>query len=142
MRPFTAIICVISLLFVVPAFAQNEKAVISGIVKDAVSDAPVEFATVYLKGTNTATETAANGRYRIEIPANQEVVLVVSRIGYKEISTTLEPMPARSSRQIDVPLAPSDSDIEVEVRGSKIEEGGMIREDVTQLKLLPSTTGN
>lgn len=139
---FSAVILLASLFIAVPAFAQNEKAVISGIVKDAVSDAPIEFATVYLKGTNTATETAVNGRYRIEIPANQEVVLVVSRIGYKEISTTLEPMPPRSSRQIDVPLAPSDSDIEVEVRGSKIEEGGMIREDVTQLKLLPSTTGN
>ncbi len=139
---FPAVIVLASLFFALPAFAQNEKAVISGIVKDAVSDAPVEFATVYLKGTSTATETASNGRYRIEIPANQEVVLVISRIGYKEISTTLEPMPARSSRQIDVPLVPSDSDIEVEVRGSKIEEGGMIREDVTQLKLLPSTTGN
>ena len=51
-------------------------------------------------------------------------------------------MPVRSRRQIDVSLAPLDSDIEVVVRESKIEDAGMVREDVTQLKLLPTTTGN
>ena len=51
-------------------------------------------------------------------------------------------MPIRSRRQVDVGLAPSDSDIEVIVRESKLEEAGMVRENVEQLKLIPTTTGN
>ena len=35
-----------------------------------------------------------------------------------------------------------DSDLEVIVRKSKIEDAGLIREDVTELKLIPTTTGN
>lgn len=122
--------------------AQTEKALITGTVKDALSDQGVELVTVYIKDTNTATETARNGRYSIEVPANQAFTIVFSRIGYKEVSKDFDPMPARSSRQVDVTMAPVDSDIEVVVRESKIEDAGMVREEVTQLKLLPTTTGN
>ena len=123
-------------------WGQSEKAIITGIITDAVSDAPIDLALVYIKDTNVSAETAGNGRYRIEIPANEEVILIFSRIGYKETSTTLSAMPVRSTRQIDVSLAPIDSDIEVIVRESKIEDAGIIREEVTELKLIPSTTGN
>lgn len=122
--------------------AQSEKATITGIITDAVSDAPIDLALVYIKDTNVASETATNGRYRIEVPANEEIILVFSRIGFKETSTTLSPMPVRSTRQIDVSLAPLDSDLEVIVRESKIEDAGLIREEVTELKLIPTTTGN
>jgi hypothetical protein len=126
-----------------PLSAQGEqKAIITGIVTDARNDAPVDLATIYIKGSNVAVESNDNGRYRIEVPAETEFELVFSRIGYKETSKPVAPMPPRSRRQIDVSMAPSDSDLEVIVRESKLEEAGMIREDVTQLKLLPTTTGN
>lgn len=124
-------------------WGQTESnAVITGIVTDAISTAPIELATVYIKGTSTAVETSNNGRYRIEIPASEPCTLVYSRIGYKEIETVVAAMDPRSRRQIDVEMAPLDSDVEVIVKESKIEAGGMVREEVTQLKLLPSTTGN
>jgi hypothetical protein len=121
---------------------QGGKAYISGIVRDAVSEAPVDLVTIYIKGTNTATETAANGRYRLDVPVNQEAVILFSRIGYKEAEYRLSPLPANTNRQVDVSLAPVDAGVEVIVRESRIQESGMIREDVSQLKLLPSTTGN
>ena len=74
--------------------------------------------------------------------ADEPCTLVYSRIGYKETTTIIGAIPVRSRRQIDVQMAPLDSDVEVIVRESKLEEGGMIREEVSQLKLLPSTTGN
>lgn len=122
--------------------AQNEKATITGIVRDVISDQAIDLVTVYVKGSNTAAETAANGRYNIVVPANETFTLIFSRIGYQEGSTELGPLPARSNQQVDVNLAPSESEIEVIVRESKIEEGGMVTEDVEQLKLLPTTTGN
>lgn len=123
--------------------AQTDRtALITGLVKDALSDAPIELVTVYVKDKNIVTETATTGRYRIEVPANEEFMLVFSRIGYKEASTRVQAMPPRSSKQVDVSMVSSDSDLEVIVRASKVEESGMIREDVSNMKLLPTTTGN
>ncbi len=130
------------LLCAVGLQAQSGKAVVTGIVTDIESKAPIELVTIYIEGTNTAVESAINGRYSIEVPAEEEVTIVFSRIGYKETSTKLSPMPPRSTRQVDASLAPTDSDIEVVVRESKIDDAGMMREDVSQLKLLPTTTGN
>ena len=130
-------------VFGLAGFGQSEStAIISGIITDAVSDEQIELVTVYIKDTNKAVESAANGRYRIEVPAEENFTLVFSRIGYKEATRDFEPMPARTQRQIDVAMAPADSDIEVVVRESKLEEAGMVKEDFTQLKLIPTTTGN
>jgi len=123
--------------------AQNEiQASITGIAKDAVSDAPIELVTVYVAQSNIATETSTSGRYRLLVPANEAFTLVFTRIGYKPVRVEVAPMPARSNRQIDVEMAPTESDLEVIVRESSLQEDGMIREDVEQIKLLPSTTGN
>ncbi len=124
-------------------YAQNERsATITGIVKEAESNAAIEFATIYIEGSSTAVESAVNGRYRIEVPANEAFTLVFTRIGYKQASVEIAPMPPRSSRQVDVTLAPMDSDVEVVVRASKIEMSGMIQEDLENIKLIPTTTGN
>ncbi len=133
------------LIFCIPLFsiAQEEgTAVITGIVTDALTDQPIELVTIYIQGTSTATESSRNGRYRIEVPANESFSLAFSRIGYKESNVNITNLPPRSSKQVDVALAPADSEIEVVVRESKIEGGGMIREDVEALKLLPTTSGN
>lgn len=135
--------CFVLLSAVSCLVAQNElSAFITGIVTDALSDRPVDLATIYVKGSNTAVESSVNGRYQIRVPAEEDFVLVVTRIGYKGVEIPIEAMPARNTRQVDVSLAPADSDLEVIVRESKLEEGGLIREDMTQLRLLPTTTGN
>jgi hypothetical protein len=125
------------------AFAQkNQLASISGLVTDVVNDNPIELVTIYIKGTSNAVETSDNGRYSIVVPSDEDFTLVFTRIGYQEATAQISAMPARSNRQIDVSLAPVNSEVEVIVRESKIQEGGLIREDVGQLKLLPTTTGN
>ena len=126
------------------SFAQNAStAVITGKVTDALVDRPVEFVLIYQEGKETnSVETNISGRYRMEIQANKPAVLVFTRIGYKESRVTISSMPPGSSKQIDVSMVGSDSDLEVIVRESKIEEAGMIKEEVTQLKLLPTTSGN
>ena len=119
-----------------------QTAIISGRIIDGLTNQPADFVTVYIKDTNTSTETNQKGIYKLNVPADQAITLVFSRVGFKETEKEVLPMPTRSTRQINVTMAPSDSDIEVIVRESKIEGAGMVREDVTALKLLPSTTGN
>ncbi len=124
-------------------FAQDSgKASVFGIVTDATTDEPVEFVTVYLKDTNIATESDVDGNYRLSIPTGKAYTIVFSRIGFKEGSTFLQVMQADGQRKIDVALAPSESDVVVEVTESRLDDGGMIREGVTALKLLPSASGN
>ncbi len=122
--------------------AQVETATISGRVTDLVSDQPVDFATVYVQGSSSAVETAENGRYVTAVPTGEAFVLVFSRIGYQLTEVRVEELPAGGRKQIDVAMAPIESGLEVIVRESKVEEGGMIREDPAQLRLLPSVTGN
>lgn len=121
---------------------EDKKALVSGIVTDAVSGEPVDFVTIYIKDSNTATESATNGRYSLQVPAGKPFTLVFTRIGYKESPVTIRALPARGSIQVDVQLAPSDSELEVIVTESRLEGSGMVREGVDQLKLLPTTTGN
>ncbi len=129
-------------LFFLSGSVFTQEAVITGLVTDAVTESPIELALVYVQDSNQVVETAVNGRYSIEVPAETLLVIIFSRIGYKEARVEVAPMPFGSSRQLDVALAPSNSDLEVVVRGSKLEESGMIREELEQFKLIPTTTGN
>ncbi len=122
--------------------AQVETATVSGKVTDLVTELPVDFATVYVKGATSAAESSETGRYVANVPAGEPFVLVFSRIGYRETEVRVEELPAGTRKQIDVSLVPVESDLQVVVRESKVEEGGMIREDPAQLRLLPSVTGN
>lgn len=124
------------------AAQTGQNAVITGTVVDGISEEPVELVLVYIEDQTVSAETATNGRYRIEIPAETALTLVYSRIGYKEVKARINPMPSGSSRQVDISMAPADSDLEVVVRESKLEEGGMVKEDVSAFKLLPTASGN
>jgi len=122
--------------------AQVETASITGKVTDLLTDQPVDYATIYVKGSTTAVESGATGRYLATVPAGEDFILVFSRLGYRETEVSVRVLPEGSTKQIDVALAPTESTLEVVVRESKIEEGGMIRETPEAIRLLPSTTGN
>ncbi|MCC6723821.1 MAG: carboxypeptidase-like regulatory domain-containing protein, partial [Saprospiraceae bacterium] len=122
-------------------FAQD-KALLTGTVRDALNDQPIDLVTVYIKGTNEVNETDQTGKWRLEVPANQRIVLFFSRVGYKETTVDVEPLPKGAKQQIDVAMPSKDASVEVVVRESRIEQGGMIREKVDELKLLPTATGN
>ncbi len=123
-------------------FAQQKTALLIGTVTDVLSGQAVDLATVYIKGTSIATESDEKGKWRLEVPSGQRLVLVFTRIGYKENTVDIQPLPEGARQQIDVSMPPADVDVEVIVRESRIEQGGMIREEVGELKLLPTTTGN
>ncbi len=123
-------------------YSQDSKALLTGTVKDALSDQPVDFVTVYIKNSTTATETDTKGKWKLEVPADQRLILVFTRLGYKETSIDIEPLPANARQQIDIAFPSVEASIEVVVKENRIDQGGMIREDMSEMKLLPSTTGN
>lgn len=124
------------------SFAQKNSCTLSGTVTDGVSGDPIEFVTVFIEDTNISSETNDKGFYELKIPANQDQTIVFTRIGYKRSATNIAPAENGSLRTMDVSMVPSDADLEVVVKESVVKEGGMIREEVEQLKLIPTTTGN
>ena len=89
-------------------FSQDQKALLSGTIKDALSDQPVDFVTVYIKNTNTATESDENGKWQLQVPANERIILVFRRLGYKETNVDVEPLPTNAKQQ----TLPKITDIE------------------------------
>ncbi|MBK8626516.1 MAG: TonB-dependent receptor [Saprospiraceae bacterium] len=121
-------------------YGQNS--VVFGIVKDIDNNAGVDFVTVYVEGTSNAVETDINGQYKIIVEANKKISLKFSRLGYTDLSVQVEAMKDGQKRNINVKMVPRASDLEIIVRSGKIEDVGMVREDVTELKILPTASGN
>ncbi len=128
------------------AFANTalaQQAILRGQVLDSQSGAPIELATLYVEGTHTIAETDAEGRFRLDVPADRDFVLVVRRVGYAERKIRLSALKPGAGRALRIVLHPtSDDNPEIVVRGRRRLHDDMIREDVEELKLLPTTTGN
>ena len=77
MQKWFIIVLSVFILNIGKSIAQSSiSAKITGTVTDGLTDLPVEFVTVYLKGSSNAVETDASGRYNINVPAQKPFVLV------------------------------------------------------------------
>lgn len=121
---------------------EAQSPVVFGIIRDLDSGEGIEYCSISEKGTHNLAESDINGEYRIEIKDNTPVVLKIARLGYEDLEVTIDPMKTGQKRNINIKLVPSISDLEIYVRAGKIDDVGMVREEVTELKILPSASGN
>lgn len=121
--------------------AQNS-AVVFGVITDLDTGEFVDFASVYEKGSSNAAESDTEGNFRLELSPNQKHTVVVSRLGYIETEINVPPLEIGQKRYYKVKLAPKSSGVEIVIRDSKIEDVGMVREEVSDFVKLPSTSGN
>jgi len=135
------ILSVIFFAICITLVSNAQDVIVFGIVKDLDTDQAIDFATVFIKGTNNATETDANGQYRIQVTPDQQIIVSCSRIGYGASEYVLAAMPAGSKRNLNFKLANQEGP-EVIIRESRIEDIGMVKEEVTELKFLPTASGN
>ncbi len=80
-----AILSVIMLLVTVMSFAQIR---VTGVASDATTGESLPFITIQVKGTTQGTTTDMDGKYTIEVPGVNSV-LVYSYIGYKKVEVTV-----------------------------------------------------
>lgn len=119
------------------------KTTIKGIIKDPESGNVVDVATVYIKALNISTESNDKGEYELIIPNNTRQALIeVSRIGYKPGAFNLTAISPGAAITVDFDLVLENSALEVIVRESAVRSGGMVKENIEALRLIPSTTGN
>jgi len=137
-----ALLIVLCLSVIPSLLSSQDTSTVFGAVRDIDTDAPIEFVTVYIKGSNTTAETNAYGEYSLKAEAGRAITLVFSRIGYIESEFKLNAMPAGSKRNVNIKLAAQMSDVDVIIRSSRIEDVGMVLEEVTEFKKLPTASGN
>jgi iron complex outermembrane receptor protein len=89
------------MLLAIQTFAQQKS--ISGKVSDNAG-APVSGATVSVKGTNQATQTSADGTYKLNVAATAKT-LVFSAVGYKSVEKAI------SGTTMDASLEVSQSNL-------------------------------
>lgn len=120
---------------------MSQTATVFGSVVDYDTREPIELATIYISNSNVV-ESDLDGLYRIEVPSAEDLTLSISRVGYQDASIQLSPMPSGAKRNINFKLISTSNNLEIVITESKIEDVGMVREEVVELKKIPSTTGN
>ncbi|HBN43263.1 MAG TPA: ligand-gated channel protein [Parabacteroides distasonis] len=109
------------LLISISAFSQH-KTMISGKVL-STERTTVDFATVYLKGTNYGGTTNEEGIYHLQAPAG-EYTLVVSAIGYKTVEKPVKLMRGERTK-MNVVISP---------QATELDEVVVVSNGVTRLK--------
>ena len=109
------------LLISISAFSQH-KTMISGKVL-STEKTTLDFATVYLKGTNYGGTTNEEGIYHLQAPAG-EYTLVVSAIGYKTVEKPVKLMRGERTK-MNVVISP---------QATELDEVVVVSNGVTRLK--------
>lgn len=133
-------ITILIILFSLNLSAQESR--VFGVLREALSNDPLEMVTIYIEGTTDAVYSDANGYYTINVPSKKEFNLIFTRLGFKKTTYHFEDLQKGENHQINIFLAPEDSKYEVIITESRIADVGMIRENIEELKLLPITSGN
>ena len=102
------------LLISISAFSQH-KTMISGKVL-STEKTTVDFATVYLKGTNYGGTTNEEGIYHLQAPAG-EYTVVVSAIGYQTVEKPVKLMRGERTK-MNVVISPQATELDEVVVGS------------------------
>lgn len=124
------------LLLLLPAGVLAQQGIVKGTVLDN-SREPLELAAVGVQGRTLGVQTDAQGRYRLQVPSGEELVLVVRYLGFKTQERTVKLMPGEELG-IDFVLEPDPQQLrQVDVRGKHEDD---TREQVSVTRLNPSLT--
>jgi hypothetical protein len=125
-------------------YAQ-ERATISGFVRETGSKEQLPGVNVFIPGTSIATSTNAYGFYSLTVPVADSATLSFSFIGYKKMERRISP---KQNMKLDVFLATANQLEEVVVSARKQDEqisnsAQMSRIDVPirQIKKIPALFG-
>ncbi|MBD1396045.1 TonB-dependent receptor [Pontibacter sp. JH31] len=133
------------LLALLPSGVLAQQGLVAGTVLDN-SRQPLEMATVGVQGSPLGVQTDAQGRYRLQLPANEELVLVVRYLGFKVQEKSIRLQTGQELR-VDFVLETDPQQLrQVNVRGKNEndtrEQVSVTRLDPTLTKTLPSAFGD
>jgi hypothetical protein len=129
-------------MLVLSTLTAQETFTIHGVITDQQDNQPVELVSIIAQSVEKIESSSVTGAYEIKVPVGQKINLQFRRTGYEPLDLQVLPQSPGTRYSLNVTLQPVKSDMEVVVTGQKIEDAGMIRENMEGMKLIPSTTGN
>jgi hypothetical protein len=120
----------------------SQQATVFGLIRDIDNNQGIDFVTVFIEGTQIVAESDVNGQYSIKIPAGTKVKIQFTRIGYSDFYLDIASLAEGAKRNINIKMVPKALDLEITVKAGRIEDVGNVREEITELKLLPNASGN
>ena len=134
-------------LFSSMIFAQSE-VTISGYLTDKTNGEALLFANVFIKGTTVGVNSNEYGYYALDIPANEDVTVSFSYLGYQETDKVLN---LSENKKVNIGLSPDGATlVEVEVVSTKINsakeavkstEMSKVDIPIEQIKTIPTVGG-
>ena len=123
-----------------PVLLKAQTAKVEGFVKDSLQRA-VELANVAIIGERGGTTTNKNGYYSLDVPANKEIVLAVSFIGFADKHYKLTVTEGRTTK-LDVVLKSISTDLPgFEVKDERLRTESLVRLDPRNAMISPSVSG-
>ncbi len=121
-------------------FAQHT-AVIRGRVTSSINK-PVFSAGITIPGTSTGTVTGKQGYYELRVPANEEITLHVSCLGYESRDLDLQ-LEGGTTRELNIQLEVSYQDLEeVEIRSAEDRTTTLSRINIKSIRVLPNPSSS
>ena len=128
------------LLCCMPVLAKTqETAFIDGTDENQL---PVFLANVAIPGTPHGAVTDQEGVFRLEVPANKEITLTISYLGYESVSLNLLLQPGETHEIRQVLREKVQNLNEVTVREQHERATTINRIDIKTLDMLPNVSGN
>lgn len=118
--------------------AQHQTGTLTGSVTLSGSSAPQQFVNLAIKGMSAGTTTGKDGRFVLNVPANKEVVILFSFVGYETDSVTVHLKPGET-RTLNRILQPVSTQLEsIEVRDQQLRTSTFSRLDPKVLSFIPT----
>ncbi|MFW5835732.1 MAG: carboxypeptidase-like regulatory domain-containing protein, partial [bacterium] len=121
-------------------FTQTPSRIIHGHISDEHGTS-LPLANIFISDLPLGTISNENGTYRLAVPANSEVTVIVTMLGYEPETKVIRNTGSKDIR-LDFVLHTAYEDIqEVQVFQGRERQGSLTRLDVKPLELMPSTGG-
>lgn len=124
----------------VPVCSQENFSLLSGKITDDNNRA-VPLVSISISGTPLGTFTNNQGEYTLRVPADRELTLLITIIGYKTVITDIKAVAGEKMR-LDFNLETAYEEIpEIFIYKRREREGSLTKLDTRSLELIPSPAG-
>ena len=140
MKLMKYIFVLLMIAWVSPSIAQENSAIITGKIIDENRQS-IDLVNISIEGKPGGTSSDMHGNYRISIPANTDITIIFSFIGYKTEKVNLN-MKASQKRVVNITLFQSAKQLsDVIVEDKEVRKSTLTRIDPQSALVIPTVSG-
>ncbi|PLX08862.1 MAG: TonB-dependent receptor, partial [Marinilabiliales bacterium] len=127
--------------FIIPSFLFSQTARVEGFVTDSASNKAIDLVNIAILGERGGTTSDPNGFFSLKVPAEKEIILAVSFIGYNEKKLRLT-LKDGQLKKINFSLQAMTTNLPgFEVRDERLRTESLVRLNPKDAAISPSVSG-